>query len=65
MRRCRQPTATSAWVDGVILVVAAESTRGAIADKARAELVEAGATLLGIVFNKRRRYLPRWVERWL
>jgi protein-tyrosine kinase len=51
--------------DGVILVVNSEKTRRQVAVKAKKELEEAGANLLGVVLNKRRYYIPNWVYRML
>ncbi len=49
-------------VDGVVLVLAAERTRYAVAAQARDALLASGANLLGTVLNRRRRYLPRFLE---
>ncbi len=48
-------------VDGVILVVNAEDTRREVAQAASQRLVQAGARLIGSVFNRRRYYMPKWL----
>lgn len=52
-------------LDGVLLVVEAERVRSAAALRARQQLEDAQVPLLGVVFNKRRRYLPNWLYRLL
>jgi Mrp family chromosome partitioning ATPase len=47
----------------VILVVQAEKTRIPSALRARDEIALAGAQLVGVVLNKHRRYLPRFLDR--
>ncbi|HEY3277991.1 MAG TPA: CpsD/CapB family tyrosine-protein kinase [Syntrophorhabdaceae bacterium] len=54
-----------ARVDGVILVVEAEKTRWQVAREAKELILESGGTLLGIVFNKQRSYIPRFVDKYL
>ncbi|PWB35149.1 cobalamin biosynthesis protein CobQ [Pseudomonas sp. SDI] len=48
-------------VDGVILVVKAEDTRWEVAQAAAQRLSQAGAKLIGSVFNKRKYYMPKWL----
>ncbi|MDZ5602690.1 CpsD/CapB family tyrosine-protein kinase [Pseudomonas sp. RP23018S] len=48
-------------VDGVILVVTAEQTRQEVAQAALQRLAQAGATVIGSVFNKRKYYMPKWL----
>lgn len=48
-------------VDGVILVVTAEDTRWEVAQAAAQRLTQAGAKLIGSVFNRRRYYMPKWL----
>ncbi|MDR0280567.1 MAG: CpsD/CapB family tyrosine-protein kinase [Paucimonas sp.] len=48
-------------VDGVILVINAEDTRREVAQAASQRLVQAGALLIGSVFNRRRYYMPKWL----
>ncbi|NER59149.1 CpsD/CapB family tyrosine-protein kinase [Pseudomonas sp. MAFF212428] len=48
-------------VDGVILVVTAEDTRWEVAQAAAQRLTQAGAKLIGSVFNRRKYYMPKWL----
>ena len=49
--------------DGVVVVMEAEATRGPVA-RATIETIERfGGKVLGLVFNKRRFYIPRWIYR--
>jgi len=48
-------------VDGVILVVEAEKTRWPIALSIKEKIIKNGGNVLGIVFNKRRFYIPEWL----
>jgi protein-tyrosine kinase len=48
-------------VDGVIMVVEAEKTRWPIALGVKEKIVKNGGNVLGIVFNKRRFYIPEWI----
>ncbi len=48
-------------VDGVILVIESGKTRRQVALKAKREMEEAGAKILGIVINKRKYYVPEWI----
>ena len=48
-------------VDGVILVVEAESTRSPIAHHLRERIIQHGGHILGVVFNKQRHYIPEWL----
>lgn len=50
-------------VDGVILVIEAEAVEREVGQKAKDRLVETGADVLGVVFNKRRFYVPKWLSR--
>ncbi len=47
-------------VDGVILVVEAESTRAPIVHHLRERIIQHGGHILGVVFNKQRHYIPEW-----
>jgi capsular exopolysaccharide synthesis family protein len=51
----------SSKVDGVILVLEAGVTRRQVALKAKKEIEAAGGRLLGVVLNKRKYHIPRWV----
>lgn len=48
-------------VDGVVLVVRGEDTRWEVAQAARQRLAQAGAKVVGSVFNRRRYYMPKWL----
>ncbi len=52
-------------LDQVLLVVRAEATRERNAQKVADRLLEDGVPLTGVVLNRRRQYMPRWLERWL
>ncbi len=51
----------SPLVDGVILVVRAEDTRSEVAQAATQRLAQAGAKLIGSIFNGRKYYMPKWL----
>ena len=51
-------------VDGVVLVVQAERTRHEQIRHAAQTLEMANGKMLGLVLNKRRYQLPRWLDRW-
>ena len=59
---CREAAITAAIADGTILVVEAERTRRAEIAQTRIILDQLGATLLGVVLNRRRRRVPRFLE---
>lgn len=48
-------------VDGVILVLKYGITRRQIAIRIKNELKDSGGKLLGVVMNKRKYYIPRWI----
>ena len=48
-------------VDGVILVICAEETRWEVAQATAQRLTQAGAQLIGSVFNRRKYYMPKWL----
>jgi len=50
-------------LDGVLLVVEAERIRSHVIAHARDHLFQAGAKVMGIVFNKRRNHVPEWLYR--
>lgn len=52
-------------LDGVLFVVEAERVRGEEIRRCRDWLVQAGVCLLGVVFNKQRRYVPPHLDRWV
>ena len=49
-------------VDGVILVVEADSTPVVEAEAAKRQLDKVGARILGVVLNRRRSYIPAFLE---
>ena len=55
----------SDFADGVVWVVAAESTRKPVALYTQNLLNRTKATLLGVVFNKRQFHIPRWLYRFI
>jgi capsular exopolysaccharide synthesis family protein len=50
-------------VDGVILVVTYGKTRRQVALRAKKELENAGAHILGVIINRRKFYIPKWIYR--
>ena len=50
-------------VDGVILVITYDRTRRQVALRAKKELEDAGANILGVVINRRKYYIPDWIYR--
>ena len=52
-------------MDGVILVVEAERTKIEVARKIRKDLESTGVSILGVVLNKKRKYIPEYLERFL
>ncbi|MEO0034120.1 MAG: hypothetical protein RLZZ501_143 [Pseudomonadota bacterium] len=57
--------AVSTTADKVVVVIEAENTRVPIAQELIGRLNGQGADIAGIVFNKRRVYIPRFIYRWL
>ena len=52
-------------VDGVILVVESGKTRRQVASRAKQEMEEAGAKILGVILNRRKNYIPEWIYKGL
>jgi len=52
-------------LDGVVLVIAAEQADGRVALRAKQNLLDANANILGVVLNKRRQHVPSWLYRLL
>lgn len=48
-------------VDGVILVIKSGKTRKQVAIRAKNELADAGAKVLGVMLNRRKHYIPEWI----
>jgi Mrp family chromosome partitioning ATPase len=55
--------AISKKVDGVVLVLEAENTRWPIVESVKSLIERNGGNLLGMVFNKRRYYIPDSIYR--
>ena len=51
----------SRMVDGTVLVVHSGETRREAALRAKQQLEDAGAKILGVILNKRRYYIPEWI----
>jgi len=51
----------SGMVDGALWVIEAENIRKQLAMHVSETMSQAGANILGCVFNKRKMYLPRWL----
>ena len=49
--------------DGVLLVVAADGTRWPVVESVKERISRNGGKILGVVFNKRRHYIPEFVYR--
>jgi len=52
-------------VDGIVLVVEAEKTRWPVVESVKERITRSGGKILGIVFNKRRYHIPKWLYRTL
>jgi len=48
-------------VDGVVIVLEAEKTRWPVAERLKEQILLNGGNILGLVFNKRRYYIPEYV----
>jgi Mrp family chromosome partitioning ATPase len=57
--------ALAARADVVALVIEAERTRAALAREAQTRLSDAKANLVGVILNRRRHHIPRWLYRLL
>jgi len=53
--------ALSRKTDGVVLVIEAESTRWPVAETVHQQITNTGGRVIGIVFNKRRYYIPEFI----
>ena len=51
----------SRQVDGVILVLESGKTRRQVVHKAKTEIEASSGNLLGVVINKRKYYIPKWI----
>ncbi|MGL1931969.1 MAG: hypothetical protein OCC45_09430 [Desulfotalea sp.] len=52
---------SSRAVDGVVLVVEAESTRWPVTVKAKNQIEKAGGNILGFILNKQQHYIPQFI----
>lgn len=50
-----------AFADGVLLIVEADRTRSQVALNLKDRVTQAGGNVLGVVFNKQRHYIPKWI----
>jgi capsular exopolysaccharide synthesis family protein len=48
-------------MDGVVLVLESGNARRQVALKAKKEIEEAGGRILGVVMNRRKYYIPKWI----
>jgi capsular exopolysaccharide synthesis family protein len=48
-------------IDGVILVLKSGTTRRQVALRVKKEIEDSGGKLLGVVMNKQKYYIPRWI----
>ena len=48
-------------VDGVVLVIESGRTRKQVAIRAKQEMEDAGAKVLGVILNRRKHYIPEWI----
>jgi len=53
----------SRYSSGVVLIIEAESTRSPVAETLCKQISKAGGNVIGIIFNKRRFYIPEFVYR--
>jgi Mrp family chromosome partitioning ATPase len=51
--------------DGVIMVIEAEKTRWQVAESARERMAMQGANILGVILNRRRFHIPRFIYKML
>ncbi|MBU0993307.1 MAG: AAA family ATPase [Proteobacteria bacterium] len=52
-------------VDGVIMVLACESTRWEVAQNIKERLVSADVKIRGVILSKRRFYIPQWLYQYI
>ncbi|UCG07847.1 MAG: CpsD/CapB family tyrosine-protein kinase, partial [Desulfobacterales bacterium] len=60
---CPESLIIGARVDGVILMLVSGKTRRSVALKAKREIEGSGGNFLGLVLNKRKFYIPKWIYR--
>lgn len=52
-------------MDGVVLVVACETTRWEVAQNVTHKLESAGGDILGVILNRRKYYIPKWLYKYV
>ena len=55
------PVSLASQVDGVLLVVACERTKWQVLETAQQRLVGSGGKVLGVILNRRKHYIPRFL----
>lgn len=50
-------------VDGVVMVIESGKIRKQVALRAKKDIEQAGGTVLGVVLNKRKYHIPKWIYR--
>jgi protein-tyrosine kinase len=55
------PTSLAPHVDGILLVAECERTKWQVLETAQGQLLGAGGCILGVILNKRRYYIPRFL----
>lgn len=67
MKQCDMnfPIQLASLVDGNILVIEAEAVRREVATRVKERLIQAEAEILGVVLNKRKYYIPKWLYKTL
>jgi capsular exopolysaccharide synthesis family protein len=58
---CPETTVLASWVGKLALVLEAEATRWAAAERAKERLEAAGVAVVGAVLNRRRHHIPSWL----
>jgi protein-tyrosine kinase len=58
---CNDSMALACKADGIVLVVQAERTRWEAVQEAQERLQNCGGRVLGVVLNKRRFHIPKWI----
>jgi len=55
------PQTICSKVDGVVMVITAGKTRRQVAQRTKKKVEDAGGTILGVVINRRKYYIPEWI----
>ncbi len=55
------PQTICSKVDGVVMVITAGKTRRQVAQRVKKEVEDSGGTILGVVINRRKYYIPEWI----